>query len=383
MKFFRWLLILAIGVALGACQTLEEKRRIDYGNTRTLPPLEVPPDLASLPETATPPWPPGSAGQDATYSALANAQSSPVAAASPAASAVLPEFPGLRLARDGRLRYLVVEAPPQRVWPRLREFVLSVGLLVDREIPAAGILETNWAENRADVGTYLQRKLADWLGSLYSAGTRDKYRFWLERGTLPGTTEIYVAHLGMEEVVPSDGSSGPVTIFWQRRPSDPSLEIEMLHRLMVYLGAKEEQAKSEVAKLDGSGQPAAAAETARARLSQRDGRPFLSLEDSLERAWRRVGLSLDRIGFTVEDRDRSRWVFYVRYLDPEQASEKPGFLSRLFGSTERKKDEGWQYQIKLVQNGVGTAVEVLDRDGVPQRSKTAERILSLLYEQLK
>ncbi len=377
MTFFSRLLILAIGIAIGACQTIEDQRRIDYGHTRTLPPLEVPPDLASLPETAAPP----PAGGGATYSALATARpaqqgTGPGAAA---AGAVLPQFPGLKLARDGRLRYLVIEAPPERVWPRVREFVLSVGLLVDRENPSAGILETNWAENRANVGRPLQRKLAELLGSLYSTGTRDKYRFWLERGAEAGTTEIYVAHLGMEEVVARGGGPDPVQTLWQRRPSEPALEIEMLHRLMVYLGASEEQAKNQVARLEAGTAPP----PERARLAKRDGRTFLSLEDSLERAWRRVGLSLDRIGFTVEDRDRSRGVFYVRYLDPEKATQKPGFFSRLFGGEEGKKDEAWQYQIRLEQNGAGTAVEVLDRDGAPETSGTAERILSLLYEQLK
>ena len=35
-----------------------------------------------------------------------------------------------------------------------------------------------------------------------------------------------------------------------------------------------------------------------------------------DRAWRRVG-ALDRVGFTVEDRDPLRRVYYVRYVDPE------------------------------------------------------------------
>lgn len=370
MKPISLIVILAAAAAVGACQTLDDKRRIDYGQTRTLPPLEVPPDLASLPQTATPP--PGGA---ATYSEIANGNKTAAPAGAPG---VLPQFSGLRLERDGRLRYLVVQAPPEKVWPRVRDFVLSVGLLVDRENPATGVIETNWAENRANVGRYLQRKFSEWFGSLYSSGTRDKYRIWLERGAQPDTTEIYIAHLGLEEVVAGGGGTDPIQTFWQRRPSEPALEIEMLHRLMVHLGATEAQAKTEVAR---AAEQAAAPERARLARGQ-NGQVFLSLEDSLERAWRRVGLSLDRIGFTVEDRDRSRGVYYVRYLDPEKVGQKPGFFSRLFGGDE-KKAESWQYQIQLKDAGGGTAVEVLDKDGAPETSKTGERILSLLYEQLK
>lgn len=377
MKPIPWILILAVAVAAGACQTLEEKRRIDYGQTRTLPPLEVPPDLASLPETATPP-----PGGSATYSEIANGNKTAAPARGAAGTVgVLPQFSGLRLARDGSLRYLVVQAPPEQVWPRVRDFVLSVGLLIDRENPATGVIETNWAENRANVGRYLQRKFAEWFGSLYSAGTRDKYRIWLERGAEPGTTEVYIVHLGMEEVVASGGGTDPVQTFWQRRPSEPALEREMLSQLMVHLGASEAQAKTEVAR--DAAEQATPPPPERARLSRRDGQVFLSLQDSLERAWRRVGLSLDRIGFTVEDRDRSRGVYYVRYIDPEKAGQKPGFFSRLFGGGEENRAQGWQYQIQLKDEGNGTAVEVLDKDGAPETSKTGERILSLLYEQLK
>ncbi len=369
MKALSLILILAAATTVGACQTLEEKRRIDYGQTRTLPPLEVPPDLASLPQTVMPP--PGTA---TTYSEIVNVNKNAVPAG---AAGVLPQFPGLRLARDGQLRYLVVQAPPERLWPRVRDFVLSAGLLIDRENPATGVIETDWAENRANVGRYLQRKFFEWFGSLYSAGTRDKYRIWLERGAEPGTTEIYIAHLGLEEVVAGGGGSDPIQTFWQRRNSEPALEAEMLRRLMVHLGATEAQAKTEVARVEQRVAPA------RAHLTRRDGQVFLSLEDGLERAWRRVGLSLDRIGFTVEDRDRSRGVYYVRYIDPEQDDQKPGFFSRLFSSDDQKKAEHWQYQIQLKGDGVGTAVQVLGKDGAPETSKTGERILSLLYEQLK
>ena len=91
------------------------------------------------------------------------------------------------------------------------------------------------------------------------------------------------------------------------------------------------------------------------------------------------------MGFTVEDRDRSKGLYFVRYIDPEvdNKTADKGWLSRLkfWGSTSKPKNE--QYQI-LVQGGnSGAQVNVLDKSGARENSQTAGRILSLLYEQLK
>jgi len=142
----------------------------------------------------------------------------------------------------------------------------------------------------------------------------------------------------------------------------------------VHLGYTEEKAAAVLAQ----GAPAPAE---RARLARTGDAVLLNVQDDLDRAWRRVGLSLDRIGFTVEDRDRSKGVYYVRYIDPDKADKKKGFFSGWFGGSDKKTDE--QYQVHLKTAAAGTDVEVLTKDGVPESSKTGERILSLLYEQLK
>ncbi len=357
-------------VALAACETISEKRRVDYKNAHTLPPLEVPPDLSAIPDTnsavGTPP-------SRATYSEFVTEKKPGPASAQPVT--VLPQASDMRIERDGQTRWLVVQAAPESLWPRVREFVSSAGLIIDRENPAAGVIETDWAENRAKVGTDTQKFLAKWLGTLYSTGTRDKFRIRLEHGAQPGTTEVYISHRGMEEIfVPNSAGSPDGKVRWQPRAPEPDAEVEMLRSLMVYLGTPEEQAKTIVAQ-------APAPPSERARLTRRGDDVFLSLEDSLDRAWRRVGLSLDRSGFTVEDRDRSQGVYYVRYIDPDKASDKPGFFARMFGAEDKKINV--QYQIHLHTTGSGTDVAVKGKDGAPESAKTGERILSLLYEQLK
>ncbi|BAU49503.1 lipoprotein [Sulfurifustis variabilis] len=369
-----------LAVSVTACSTIEERRKIDYRTTRVLPPLEVPPDLSTLPEREVPGQTAGRSGS-ATYSDYVGDRGTQQASAGQ--TAVLPQFPDIRLARDGQIRYLVVRADPQGLWNRVREFVLANGLLVAEESPAAGVIETEWAENRANVGTGTQRLISKYLGGLYSTGLRDKYRLRLERGVQPGTTEIYLSHQGMEEVVIENQSdTGPTGSYWRPRATDPELEAEMLQRLAAHLGG--EQAATRVASTPQP-KPASASEATPASSTTRlirngEGAPVLSLADSLDRAWRRVGLSLDRIGFTVEDRDRSNGIYYVRYIDPEQQTKKKGFFSRMFSDDEPAERN--QYQVHLKPSDDGTQVEVLGKDGAPEKSKTGERILNLLYEQL-
>lgn len=368
IRFARLLLCLLAAVSVGACQTVAEKRKIDYKSTRTLPPLDIPPDLAA-PEGAkdAKEGAPGAA----TYSEFASGEAQKKA---PVGSDVLPAYDGIRLERAGQIRWLVVKLPAEQLWPRVREFILDRGLIIDQENPQTGVLETDWAENRANVGTGMQKILAKSLGTLYSTGTRDKYRIRLERGKEPGTTEIYLSHRGMVETIVGNDTSGVGETRWQPRPSDPDLEAEMLRLLMASLGVKEEKAKDMVASAAATPAPE------RAKLNRQENGVFLSLQEDFERAWRRVGLVLDRTSFTVEDRDRSKGIYYVRYIDPD-APKKKGWFRRLF--SKKVPEPTNDYQIVLKGNETATRVDVLTREGAPEQSKTSERILTLLYDQLK
>jgi outer membrane protein assembly factor BamC len=359
-KFLTELILCLLAVsAIAGCKSVDEKRKIDYGYTKTLPPLEVPPDLTAISDSQHP-------AESASYSKLAAGSSSD----NRQTSAVLPEFSGMSIARDGQQRWLVVKLSPEVLWPQVRDFLVKTGLKISKENSSTGVIETDWAENR---GENNDSALARWFASMNLSGVRDRYRIRLERGATAGNTEIYLAHRGMKLVSVGDNSLG-----WEYRPSDSELEAEMLRMLMVHLGANEKQAVAQVKESiqETQDQPRAAL--------RRNGQDQLSLnlQDSLDRAWRRVGLSLDRIGFTVEDRDRSKGLYYVRYVDPETVEPKRGFFSRLFGGSDDPQPQS-QYLIRLESASAGTEVEVLSKDGVPEASKTGERILSLLYDQLK
>jgi outer membrane protein assembly factor BamC len=261
----------------------------------------------------------------------------------------------------------------------VKDFWQEIGFIVNVEVPEAGVMETDWAENRAKIDDgWIRRTLGRALDTLYSTGERDKFRSRLERGAA-GTTEIYVSHRGMEEVYTNSAKDSTK---WQPRKADPELEAEMLRRLMTRFGVQEARAKQQVAS---------AAEAPRASLAKQSGGGKLLLNEQFDRAWRRVGLALDRVGFTVEDRDRSKGLYFVRYIDPETdvktTEVNPGFFGKMvsglkfWGNSPVKKNE--QYQIAVRDIDAGAEVNVLTKEGRQEASATSDRILTLLYDQLK
>lgn len=367
----RSLTLLCGALFLTACSTVDKMfpdRKADYKNSHTAPSLEVPPDLNASRSDDSLAVPSASGDDAATLSTYNQTSAAPQAANGPA---VLPAQDKIRVERDGDKRWLVIQADSSTVWSKMREFWLQNGFLIKREDPRIGILETDWAENRADIPMDPVRKvLSKAIDSLYSAPTRDMFRVRLESGSKPGTTELYLTHRGMKEVV-YDKST-----IWEVRPSDPELESEMLNRLMVYLGMQADQAKQAL--------HTAEAAPPRAQLSRAaDGSAALDVEEDVSRAWRRTGIALDHIGFTVEDRDRSKGVYYVNYDDPLKDTRTKGLLSKLAFWHKDKVDEGDKYQIALASQGANTRITVLDKDGKAVTNETGTRILTLLQEQLK
>jgi len=362
--------------ALGACGSFElPSKKIDYKSSTKLPPLEIPPDLARPGTDDRFAVPDVNPKGTATYSAYSKDQSGRSQISS-AQGAVLPKIDNVRIERAGTQRWLVISGTPEQIWPVVKEFWQETGFVVNVENPETGVMETDWSENRAKIPeSGIRGLLGRALNSLYSTSERDKYRTRLERGVTPGTTEIYISHRGMEEVFITEGQE---QMRWQPRPPDPGLEAEFLRRLMVRFGVDNEQARVQIA---------AAKVEPRAKLNRGSEGSLLALNDQFDRAWRRVGLALDRVGFTVEDRDRSKGLYFVRYIDPDadlKTTEEKGWLSKLkFWSSSPNKQSKEQYRI-LVQGGdVGAEVRVLDKEGAREQSDTANRILSLLYDQLK
>lgn len=374
--------LLFASALLAACSggILPESKKIDYKSAGKLPTLEVPPDLTQPTRDDRYAVPDITPRGTATYSEYAGERTSGATSTAPA---VLPTVDKMRIERAGSQRWLVAAGTPEQLWPTLKEFWQELGFIINIEKPEAGVMETDWAEDRAKLPQDIIRgTLGKVFDSLYSTAERDKFRTRVEPGAEPGTTEIYISHRGMYEVYVNEGKS---ETRWQPRPAEPELEAEMLRRLMIRLGVEENRAKTMIA---------AAPQQERAKLTRAaDGAGTLALMEPFDRAWRRVGLALDRVGFTVEDRDRSQGLYFVRYIDPEADDRKKdekggGWLSKLnpmnlFRSNKPKVDPQAQYRIHVVGEGGASKVRVLTREGGADNSETARRILGLLHEQLK
>jgi outer membrane protein assembly factor BamC len=379
MKLPKWRIVLsmllcAAVVGCGGTGSVLPDHKADYKKSKSTDRLEVPPDLTSTSIREAPAGAAGTAPETAppstaTYSEFSGGQRTR------AESTVLPDQENMRIERDGDKQWLVIQGEPSQVWPVMREFWLQAGFLISYEDPRIGILETGWAENRADIPQDAVRralgKVMDWA---YTAATRDKFRVRLERGSQPGVTELYLTHRGMEEVIegPADEASSTK---WRPRPADPELEAEMLKRMMVYMGVEEERARQQLAQQN--------APRARAQLVSTAEGSLLILDEDFSRAWRRTGIALDRVGFAVEDRNRSDGVYFVRYLDPLKGNEDNGILSKLAFWSDDDQAKADQYQVKLIAEGPETHVVVLDKSGARDSSGTAKRILTLLQEQLQ
>jgi len=364
-------LLAAAALLLGGCGLGEwMEGKVEYKTSSTLPPLEVPPDLTSpardnryqIPEPRS----------SATLSGYEAERRDPRAPG--AASGVLPQFERMRVERAGGQRWLVVDEPVEKLWPVVKDFWQENGFLIKMDAPDLGVMETEWAENRARVPQSGVRSLiGKAIDQLYSTSERDKFRTRLDRTPDGKGSEVYISHRGMIEVYTNAQTTSTAgETKWQPRDADPQLEAEFLRRLMVRLGAQDEKARTLVAAV-----PAEQRAEIRKGLN---GAELLQVYEPFDRVWRRVGLALDRVGFTVEDRDRQKGIYFVRYADPE-AAEAPGFFGRVFGSGAKIKPE--QFRVQITQSGTASEVNVLNKDGAADSSKPAQRILALLHEQLK
>ncbi len=367
------LMVLALA-SLSGCESMSSlDKRIDYKSASTGPSLEVPPDLT------TPQY-------DDRYAVTTASGMAAKTATQPAQTDVLPVRDGdARIAREGNERWLVVKATPEQAWDTVRKFWTDTGFVIAKEHPDLGIMETDWAENRAEIPQDPIRKaIGKYVDIFYSTYKRDKFRTRIERGSQPGTVDIFISHRGMEQVPTTTmNNQTPAAFAWAPTPPNPGLEAEMLARLMERFGTPRAQAVAETSPA------AAAAAPKHAQLEKgSDGLPTLIVDDPFDRAWRRVGLALDRSGFTVVDRDRAGGVYYVRFADPDaemaRKDRQESWLAKLmFWKTDDEKNKPEQYRVKIVESPPRSVVSVLDSNGKPDRTQASEKILALLQDQLK
>ena len=349
---------IVLSLSLSACSVLEGDR-VDYKSAGKAPSLEVPPDLTQLSKDTRYNVPGGSV----------SASSFEVGKAPVNVGTAATSVGDIRIERLGNQRWLVVNRPADQLWDTVKDFWQDNGFLLTLNQANIGIMETDWAENRAKLPQdFIRNTIGKVFDALYSTGERDKFRTRLER-TAAGVTEIYISHRGMVETY--GNSTQKDQTVWSPRAADPELETEFLRRLMVRLGAPEQTAKAVVV------------ETVKttSKVSTVNGQPVVQIDEGFERAWRRVGLSLDRTGFTVEDRDRAKGTYFVRYVEPNSDKSEPGFLAKLFSRTPVVVP--LKYRITVQAQGDASTVTVLNAEGGAENSANAQRILNIIADDLR
>jgi outer membrane protein assembly factor BamC len=368
-KAARGMLAAAAVLVVGGCSSVDSflgGDKVDYKSQASKSTaLDVPPDLTQLARDSR--YQP----QSGVVSASGLATSTAAAASAPSSIAIN-ALADMRIERDGNQRWLVTSMTPEQLWPQIRTFWTERGFNLVLDDAQGGVMETDWAENRASIPQDgVRRVLGGLLDRLYDTGVRDRFRTRIER--VAGGSEVSIAHRGAEEFYQGQTKE---TTAWRWRPTDPTLEAEMLVRLMTKLGAKEDVARTQVANAPST--------TPRARVLSGEPGAALEFDESFDRAWRRIGLALDRTGFTVEDRDRSGGLYFVRYVDPKFAGrDEPGFFSKLFGLDDKNAANLQRYRIALKRAGEKTQVVVQTSQGSPETGETGQRIVTLLVDELK
>ena len=366
-RLLRSAIALACAALVAACSTTTNSSKVDYKTNVEVKSvgLEVPPDLSQL-------------NRDSRYtmpgSGTVSASSMPSGAPQVGLrqAQVAPDrVADIQMERLGNQRWLRIQRPPDQIWDKVKNFWIDSGFVLVQDDPQLGLMETEWAENRAKIPQdIVRRTLGKVFDSLFSTSERDKFRIRLDRID-DNTTEIFVTHRGMEEVY---SSADKTQTRWQPRASDPSLEIEMLRRLMVKLGSSEMVAD----------QAAASAEAAAAkpRVAWTPGQTALSFPDRFDVAWRRISLALDRTGFTVEDRDRKAGLFYVRFVDRPADDQEPGFFAKLFSSKSTQPPVRMRIAVQEVAAGA-TSITIQNESGQADSGAIAQKIARLIFDELK
>jgi len=338
-------------------------KRIDYrASAVQVPTLEIPPDLTA-PETDDRYKVAGSESVT-TYSAYSKGEAA-TSTRSNVASAVLPMVKGVSLERNGAQRWLLVADKAENVWPVVKSFLSETGLNVQSEDQAAGVIETDWAENRAKIPQGgIRSVVGKVFDNLYSSGEMDQYRVRLERTRDGAGTEVHITHRGKEEVLTADKNSSK----WQSRPNDPELEAELLQRLMVRFGGSPVQAAT--AATTGGAVSAGAANL----LQVVDGSSVIVINDAFDKSWRRVGLAIDRSGYAVEDKDREKGIYFLRTVAVEK-----GWMDKLkFWKDDEEANA--RYRVTVKDGGATCEVSVTDQDGVS--SEVSRQRLEAIFKNL-
>jgi outer membrane protein assembly factor BamC len=255
-------------------------------------------------------------------------------------ASVVPEFVDMTIRREGDLRWIEAEVDPVNVWPLLRSFWASQDVILERDKPAIGVMETEWIED-------IDSSQSEFTEVTEFTATRSKFKIRIEREP-NAVTNIYVSQRKTQ--LQSITEQGAV---WLDVTSDSESEAEMLVSLMQHLGESRDTAINAVAEAEG---PRLYIE-----IRDLDGMPVLYVGDQYSRVWRRTGIAIDRTGLQIHHQDRSQGIYHVRV----QASDV----------SENAQLQSGDYQIHLLSQGAQTVLTAHSAEDESILSAQSARIL--------
>ncbi|MDP2806067.1 MAG: outer membrane protein assembly factor BamC [Gallionellaceae bacterium] len=336
-------------LALAACSL--DKKRIDYKVASSrVPTLEVPPDLTTISANEQYAIPGGDGELAANYSDYSKS-----IAAQPAKGTVLPDPKNVRLERNGNQRWLVVNGKAENVWPLVKSFWIEMGFDIQVDNPQAGVIQTDWQENRSNVPQHFTRGIlanGKVLDSLKPIGQRDQYLTRLERSKDGANTDVYLSRQVLEEMQ----VFGRKDTKWLPHAGDSEIEIAVLQMMMVKLNDAAQPTNNTVVA------PVVAAPI-NVQLLEVSGNKVLQLNEPFDKSWRKVGLALDKARIAVEDKDRSKGLYLLRPA-----------------TTEKSKKTN-NYQIIVRDNGTQCEVSARNSDG--NSDKESLRLIEALFQNIE
>ncbi len=415
---------------LAGCVSSVDPAAIDYRSqeSQTSAALWIPPDMAgpvSSNDTGNTVVAPSSDQRSITWSAYqrkAHVSSGP-ALTTPKNDQNAQPNSAIYLKRKGAQYWLVVKGQsPEELLPRIQKFWLEQGFelenakqsdaLGNMPRPESEVIETQWRNMPASVNTgFIRSNVSKIFNTAYVTRQKNKYRTRLqadastpsvkyteptERNALgASSTLIFVSQTALQEV-----RTGPTKEIsqWKPAPSDPFAQSLYLQRLMKALREQESLPAQAVAektvetgilvsedgalrgvKSDDASQKIGHSKKAvKAASATEQGPSLFILNQSFDRAWFEIGMALERLNFTVEDLDRTKGLYYVRYVDPhDQSIARQGFWSQLFHGRKEKKARPYALNVRAIEDE-RTQIAVLTSAGVVDHSLQAKRIIRLL-----
>ena len=370
LRFFAFSILLCLSLA--ACEKSLDTRYLDASLGRS---LELPPDLSEVEVESSFELPRVFSGDDPERRD---------------AVPVLARVESMRLQGSGDFYWLEVEADVETLYGKVREFWANEGYRLVVDEPVIGTMTTDWIY-REEGG---QDPDASWLKRLFEgenlAASQDQFRTRIER-VEDGPNRVYIAHRGTEfqpGVVASDRNDAADQLDddldWHFRRPEPELEIEMLSRLMVYLGMQQAAVEEQVENLKLF--------TPRAfyQIDIEENSPYLILKDVYGIAWNRVYHQLERLNFEIQLSEFKsgligEGVIQVAAEVNKAAAEKTGggFFS-LFSSSSDDEIEIRQFVLILSEEDHETTrIEIETMEGELDSSREGAAFLNLLYRYLR